>query len=103
MTYNPWDVESIKSFSYLKCPECIFDTQEEEAFSKHATENHPLSFVFFGGKKEEDYEDDYYDNGDAYDYENGNLWLWSFQMRVIIVFFLETRLVPSKKSNANFP
>ena len=101
MTYNPWDVESIKSFSYLKCPECIFDTQEEEAFSKHATENHPLSFVFFGGKKEEEYEDDYYDNGDTYDYDNGNLWLWSFQMRVTIGF-LETRLVPSKKKQCKF-
>ena len=49
MTHNPWDVESTKSFWYLKCPECIFDTQEEDIFSKHATENHPLSFVFFGG------------------------------------------------------
>ena len=88
MVDNPWNVDSIWAFTFLKCPECIFDTQEESIFRDHAAKNHPLSFVFFGGKKEEEeYEDDYYDNGDAYDYENGNLWLWSFQMRVTIGFF----------------
>ena len=45
---NPWLVESIEAFSVLKCPECKFDTKIEHFFQVHATENHPLSFVFFG-------------------------------------------------------
>ena len=47
MDINPWQVESIQDFSFLKCPECSFDTKEEDVFQDHATENHPLSFVFF--------------------------------------------------------
>ena len=50
---NPWQVESIEAFVCLKCPECEFDTKEENCFQDHATENHPLSFVFFG-KKDKD-------------------------------------------------
>ena len=45
---NPWLVESIEAFSFLKCPECKFDTKIENFFQVHAIENHPLSFVFFG-------------------------------------------------------
>ena len=45
---NPWLVESIEAFSFLKCPECKFNTKKENYFQVHATENHPLSFVFFG-------------------------------------------------------
>ena len=48
MEENPWQVDSVQAFSFLKCPECIFDTQEEDFFQVHATENHPLSFVLFG-------------------------------------------------------
>ena len=48
MNENPWQVESLQDFLYLKCPECSFDAKEEEVFEYHATENHPLSFVFFG-------------------------------------------------------
>ena len=48
MDHNPWDVESIQAFSYLKCPECSFDTKEENLFENHATENHPMSIEFFG-------------------------------------------------------
>ena len=51
---NPWLVESIESFSFLKCPECKFDTKEEYFFQVHATENHPLSFVLFGKTLNED-------------------------------------------------
>ena len=47
-TDNPWQVESIQDFSFLKCPECIFDTKTEDLFRNHATENHPLSLVLFG-------------------------------------------------------
>ena len=47
-SYNPWLVESIDAFYYLKCPECSFDTADQDFFEIHATENHPLSFIFFG-------------------------------------------------------
>ena len=50
MAHNPWKVESIKAFYFLKCPECDFDTKEENSFENHATENHPLSFVLFDKK-----------------------------------------------------
>ena len=53
MSDNPWLVESIHDFSYFKCPECVFDTKEEETFEDHATENHPLSFGLFGEKYED--------------------------------------------------
>ena len=44
---NPWQVDSIHAFYFLKCPECTFDTNEEFTFQEHAIENHPLSFVLF--------------------------------------------------------
>ena len=50
MAHNPWEVDSIKAFYFLKCPECDFDTKEENSFENHATENHPLSFVLFDKK-----------------------------------------------------
>ena len=48
MECNPWQVDSLQAFSFLKCPECIFDTKEEDFFQVHAIEKHPLSFVLFG-------------------------------------------------------
>ena len=48
---NPWLVNSIQAFIFLKCPECIFDTQEEDIFQEHAIERHPLSIVFFANSK----------------------------------------------------
>ena len=48
MEENPWQVDSVQAFSFLKCPECIYDTKEEDFFQVHAIENHPLSFVLFG-------------------------------------------------------
>ena len=45
---NPWKVNSIDAFSYLKCPECEFDSKAESKFKNHAIKNHPLSHVFFG-------------------------------------------------------
>ena len=57
MAQNPWEVESIHEFYFLKCPECDFDTKEENSFENHATENHPLSFVLFDKKYvEEDFD-----------------------------------------------
>ena len=59
LTNNPWQVESIDAFSFLKCPECNFDTKEEFIFQDHAIVNHPLSFVLFGKtckEEEEDYD-----------------------------------------------
>ena len=50
MGQNPWAVESIQDFYFLKCPECDFDTKKENSFETHATENHPLSLVLFGKK-----------------------------------------------------
>ena len=47
MNKNPWLVESIQDFYFLKCPECDYDTKEEYSFQDHAVENHPLSFAFF--------------------------------------------------------
>ena len=45
---NPWKVNSIDAFSYLKCPEFEFDSKAESYFIRHAIKNHPLSHVFFG-------------------------------------------------------
>ena len=51
--YNPWQVESIQAFSILKCPECFFDTKDDNKFEDHAVANHPMSYVLFG-KSEKD-------------------------------------------------
>ena len=48
---NPWLVDSVQAFTYLKCPECVFDTKEVHNFQAHALENHPLSIVLFGNGK----------------------------------------------------
>ena len=57
MAQNPWAVESIQAFYFLKCPECHFDTKEENLFENHASEKHPLSFVLFDKKcVEEDFD-----------------------------------------------
>ena len=45
---NPWQVNSIEAFAYLKCPECDFDSKAESSFKSHALKTHPLSHVFFG-------------------------------------------------------
>ena len=45
---NPWQVESIEAFYFLKCPECTFYAKDAKAFHLHAVENHQLSYVFFG-------------------------------------------------------
>ena len=44
---NPWLVESIKEFTYICCPECVYRTKEESTFQAHAIQNHPQSFVLF--------------------------------------------------------
>ena len=58
-TYNPWQVESIQAFYYLKCPECEFDTIDENMFEDHAIENHPMSLELFGKKSLKEGEFDY--------------------------------------------
>ena len=50
---NPWQVESIQAFSILKCPECFFDTKDENKFEDHAMANHPMSYVLFGKSEKE--------------------------------------------------
>ena len=47
MESNPWQVNSIDAFNCLKCPECMFFSQEELDFKDHAVKNHPMSNVFF--------------------------------------------------------
>ena len=47
MNTNPWQVDSIKAFSFLNCPECVFRTKEEGIFAYHAAKNHPLSSAFY--------------------------------------------------------
>ena len=54
MSRNPWLVDSVQAFSYLKCPECDFNSKDESIFQDHAVENHPLSFVLFGENMEKD-------------------------------------------------
>ena len=58
MALNPWQVESIQAFYYIKCPECKFDTKKESNFEDHAIENHPMSYELFGKKsvKEEEFD-----------------------------------------------
>ena len=45
---NPWQVKSIEDFYCLKCPECEFNSKEEDTFQDHAVLNHPMSAVLFG-------------------------------------------------------
>ena len=48
---NPWQVDSIQAFYYLKCPECEFSSKEENLFQNHALQKHPKSSVLFGKEK----------------------------------------------------
>ena len=50
MDNNPWEVDSIETFSHFKCPECSFLTKNDHFFQDHAIENHPLSFALFSEK-----------------------------------------------------
>ena len=52
-TENPWYVDSMQDFWFMKCPECIFETREEDIFQAHAIGNHPKSCVFFDFKPKE--------------------------------------------------
>ena len=47
MDINPWQVDNIQEFYFLKCPECDFMHKEEKYFQNHAVANHPLSATFF--------------------------------------------------------
>ena len=47
MAGNPWQVDSILAFYRLMCPECNFNTKQENNFIHHAKEYHPSSFVLF--------------------------------------------------------
>ena len=54
MNDNPWLVNSLQDFAFLHCPECHFMSKEDKSFQYHATENHPLSYVFFSENFEQD-------------------------------------------------
>ena len=59
-SYNPWMVNSVHDFWFLRCPECSFDSKEEDFFQAHALEKHPLSFALFGKTvKEEGFDNNY--------------------------------------------
>jgi len=60
MAGNPWQVESILAFYCLKCPECEFNSKEENNFIHHAEEYHPLSYALFEQETS---------NGAPYNYE----------------------------------
>ena len=62
MADNPWNVDSIEAFTFLKCPECLFDTKEDEVFLEHAFENHPMSSVFFGKRLKKEVESEEYNS-----------------------------------------
>ena len=47
MIENPWLVESIDAFYFLKCPQCEFNTKIETFFQTHALAMHPMSHVLF--------------------------------------------------------
>ena len=63
MSDNPWQVDTIGAFWFLKCPECTFDTKKENIFQEHAVENHPQSFVLFldGIDTKEEIEDNFFE------------------------------------------
>jgi len=44
---NPWNVWSIKAFTFLVCPDCDFKTQKFPVFKNHAVAFHPLAEVLF--------------------------------------------------------
>ena len=58
MDNNPWKIDCIEAFLFFNCPECAFIAKEENFFQDHAKDNHPQSYVLFGGKieKSEDYK-----------------------------------------------
>ena len=78
MSMNPWLVESVHSFLYLKCPECVFETkyENEEIFQYHALGNHSWSNVLFGDMVKVDpnenenhsIKQEKYDEYETYDY-----------------------------------
>ena len=44
---NPWNVESLRDFAFLLCPECDFKSHKFPIFKEHALNFHPLSFDIF--------------------------------------------------------
>ena len=76
---NPWLVASVHDFWFLRCPECPFETKEEEFFEEHAIENHPASLALFVKTvKEEALEKNYeleehnQDYIESYDFRQGS-------------------------------
>jgi KRAB domain-containing zinc finger protein len=59
-SYNPWSVNSVHDFWFLRCPECPFDSKDEVHFQAHAIEKHPASLTLFGKSvKTENFDNDY--------------------------------------------
>ena len=96
MDSNPWKIDCIEAFLFFNCPECAFIAKEKNFFQDHAKDNHPQSYVLFGGKIEksedhktmnigncepEDIEDnlskDDQDQSQIENIEDFTIWLWS--------------------------
>jgi KRAB domain-containing zinc finger protein len=60
--HDPWQVDSIQDFWFLRCPECSFDTKEEEHFRVHAIKNHPESLGLFEKTVKEEAIDTSFEN-----------------------------------------
>ena len=67
MSINPWEVDSIREFYFLKCPECDFTHREEKEFQNHAIDTHPLSIPFF---EKNEFAIEKIGNFDTYNKEN---------------------------------
>ena len=52
MDNNPWKIDCVEAFLFFNCPECAFIAKEKNLFQDHAKDNHPQSYVLFGGKIE---------------------------------------------------
>ena len=52
MDSNPWKIDCIEAFLFFNCPECAFISKEKNVFQDHAKDNHPQSYILFGGKIE---------------------------------------------------
>ena len=50
---SSFNTSCIQAFYCLKCPECEYNTIDENYFEDHAIENHPLSFVLFNKQFEQ--------------------------------------------------
>ena len=83
--HNPWQVDSIQDFWFLRCPECSFDTKEEELFRVHAIENHSESLELFQKKVKEEAKDTSFENEE----QNSKITDYFNKIPLTLYFFLQ--------------